>query len=288
MAKRVRAETRFLTPGPQPNGLQAVADGLWVMDQRDQHIYKLAWSDGALLHKAPTAAAHASGITWDGYHLWLASTFTPQVLLQVDPATGNEIRRLPSPGVETGQGPHGLEWIAGLLWVTVPDPVNTTFQLEPASGRVWRQFPAPGTVTPRPRLGRHRPLVRRAPHSHARPLQPHRRGPRRIGDQRRPRPARPDLARRPTVVLRCRQPGRLHDHSVARWQGTGPHPFPQPFRRARERAIHPRRLLTGVGARHAVPLRRRPRIRAVGAQHVAPRPSSFRRKPESIPLILPS
>ena len=147
MAKRVRAETRFLTPGPQPNGLQAVADGLWVMDQRDQHIYKLAWSDGALLHKAPTAAAHASGITWDGYHLWLASTFTPQVLLQVDPATGNEIRRLPSPGVETGQGPHGLEWIAGLLWVTVPDPVNTTFQLEPASGRVWRQFPAPGTVT---------------------------------------------------------------------------------------------------------------------------------------------
>lgn len=147
MATIVDAKTQFLTPGPQPNGLQAVADGLWVMDQRDQHIYKLSWSDGTILQKAPTIAAHASGITWDGHHLWLASTYTPQALIQVDPTTGREIRRLPSPGVETGQGPHGLEWIAGLLWVTVPAPVNTTFQLEPASGRVWHQFPAPGTVT---------------------------------------------------------------------------------------------------------------------------------------------
>jgi len=146
IVKNVKDETQFLTPGPQPNGLQAVADGVWVIDQQNQQTYKLSWSDGKVLHQAPTVAAHTSGITWDGFHLWVASTYVPQVLLQVNVATGKEVRRLASPGVETGQGPHELAWIRGFPWVTVPSPVNKTFQLEPESGRLRYQFTVPDTV----------------------------------------------------------------------------------------------------------------------------------------------
>ena len=32
-------EDRWVTPGPQPNGLQAVSDGLWVIDQTDNYVY---------------------------------------------------------------------------------------------------------------------------------------------------------------------------------------------------------------------------------------------------------
>lgn len=143
MAAKVVAKTQFLTPGPQPNGLQAVPDGLWVIDQKDQQIYKLSWSDGSVLQQALTTTNHSSGITWDGYHVWVASTFDPIVLMQIDPATGQEVRRLSTPGATEERGAHGLEWIDGWLWVTVP-PSQTTYQIEPASGQVARQFPAPG------------------------------------------------------------------------------------------------------------------------------------------------
>ena len=32
---------RWVAPGPQPNGLQATVDGLWLIDQRDNHLDKL-------------------------------------------------------------------------------------------------------------------------------------------------------------------------------------------------------------------------------------------------------
>ena len=59
----------------RPNGLQAAADGLWVIAQSnggetDQHIYKLRYEDGALVSKVHTDAVHASGVTEGGGHLW--------------------------------------------------------------------------------------------------------------------------------------------------------------------------------------------------------------------------
>lgn len=138
----VRGEPRWYTPGPQPNGLQATDDGLWVIDQEDLNVYLLDWADGRILHQFPTATHHSSGITWDGEAIWVASTFTPIALFRYA-TDGTELARLPTPGAGKS-GAHGLEWIAGKLWVTVP-PSATTYALDPASGAVLRQFPAPGS-----------------------------------------------------------------------------------------------------------------------------------------------
>jgi sugar lactone lactonase YvrE len=141
-ATQVKATVRWYTPGPQPNGLQATGDGVWVIDQQDLNVYLLDWRDGRTLKQFPTATNHSSGITFDGEHIWVASTFPPIELFQYT-TDGKELRRLPTPGANERSGAHGLEWIDGRLWVTVP-PSATTYQLDPADGRVLRQFPAPG------------------------------------------------------------------------------------------------------------------------------------------------
>lgn len=138
----VRGEPRWRTPGPQPNGLQATNDGLWVIDQHDLHAYLLDWHDGRVLQQFPTATAHSSGITWDGEAVWVASTYPPIALFRYTP-DGAEQARLPTPGASATGGAHGLEWIDGTLWVTVP-PAAMTYQLDPTTGAVLRQFPAPG------------------------------------------------------------------------------------------------------------------------------------------------
>ncbi len=80
--ERVRAAPRWRTPGPQPNGLQATPDGLWAIDRDDLHAYLLAWGDGRTLARFPTDTHHASGITWDGEAIWVASTFAPIALFR--------------------------------------------------------------------------------------------------------------------------------------------------------------------------------------------------------------
>jgi hypothetical protein len=140
--EHVRATPRWKTPGPQPNGLQATAAGLWVIDQDDCSVSLLDWHGGGVLRTFPTQTHHASGITWDGEAIWVASTFTPIALFRYAP-DGTELARLPTPGASERSGAHGLAWIDGRLWVTVP-PAATTYQLDPADGRILRQFPAPG------------------------------------------------------------------------------------------------------------------------------------------------
>lgn len=142
IAERVKARVKWYTPGPQPNGLQAVPEGMWVIDQHDLYVYLLDWHDGRELRKFPTVTNHSSGITWDGETLWVASTFPPIELFQYA-VDGKELRRLPTPGASPKSGAHGLEWIDGTLWVTVP-PSATTYQLDPSDGRILREFPAPG------------------------------------------------------------------------------------------------------------------------------------------------
>lgn len=141
-SERVQATPRWKTPGPQPNGLQAVPEGLWVIDQEDLYVYLLDWRDGSTIKKFPTETYHSSGITWDGEAIWVASTFTPIELFRYAP-DGTELKRLDTPGKSEKSGAHGMEWIDGKLWVTVP-PSATTYQLDPEDGRILRQFPAPG------------------------------------------------------------------------------------------------------------------------------------------------
>ena len=92
-----RVEERFKCPGPQPNGLQAAPDGLWCIDQVDLKIYKFDYESGEVLFEAQTDTAHSSGITLGDGSLWIASTFELKIA-RLDPATGQTIAKLDSPG----------------------------------------------------------------------------------------------------------------------------------------------------------------------------------------------
>jgi|SRR6266498_2777810 len=146
-------ERMFPTPGKQPNGLQAVPEGLWVLDQGNNHASLLEWETGQVLRDFPTETDRGSGITWDGEALWIASTYN-RLLVRVDARTGKALKKYDSPGsgvVKWGPrgqhpqptGAHGLEWRAWELWVAAP-PAATIFVVDPDTGKVKRQFPAPG------------------------------------------------------------------------------------------------------------------------------------------------
>ena len=145
--QRVSATVRWYTPCPQPNGLQATEEGLWVIDQKEMPLLAmlLDWETGKALHSFPTETNHSSGITVepgkDGA-VWIASTYPPIELFRYS-RDGKELRRLDTPGKSEKSGAHGLEWIDGKLWVTVP-PSATTYQLDPETGKVLKSFPAPG------------------------------------------------------------------------------------------------------------------------------------------------
>ena len=36
-------ETVFNTPGPQPNGMQATEDGLWILDQQTNEVHLVSY-----------------------------------------------------------------------------------------------------------------------------------------------------------------------------------------------------------------------------------------------------
>ena len=148
-----KVERMFATPGKQPNGLQAEPEGLWVLDQGNNHAALLDWRDGKPLRDFETETDRGSGITWDGEALWIASTYN-RLLVRVDPQTGKALKKFDSPGsgvVKWGPrgahpqptGAHGLEWRKGELWAAVP-PSATIYVVNPENGSVKRSFPAPG------------------------------------------------------------------------------------------------------------------------------------------------
>ena len=120
-------DKRFKAPGPQPNGLQAADDGLWVIDQTNLKVYRLDWDSGAVLHEFQTATEHSSGITLDGDgNVWIASTFQFEVV-KYDPNTGEELARFPDPGTgynvfSSGikSSSHGVEWRDGKIYLSAP------------------------------------------------------------------------------------------------------------------------------------------------------------------------
>jgi sugar lactone lactonase YvrE len=168
-----KVETVFKTPGPQPNGLQATKDGLWIMDQGDNRVYLVSYDTGKVLRSFDTEANAASGITFDGETLWLASTYSREII-RCDAMTGKTISKHPTPGAgliykmagdpparsspiprpprpanparqaaaaactfppsqNPGTGGHGMEWRDGKLWVAVP-PSRSVYRIDP---RTW-------------------------------------------------------------------------------------------------------------------------------------------------------
>lgn len=128
--KIAQVEKHFKSPGPQPNDIQAVADGLWIIDQVDNKIYKVDYETGDILFEAQTDTVHSSGITLGGGFLWIASTYERKIA-KLEPQTGQTVAKYDSPGSgvvawmegsDKAQvtGAHGLEWAEDKLYVASP------------------------------------------------------------------------------------------------------------------------------------------------------------------------
>ena len=147
------AKVKWVHPGPQPNGLQADSDGLWAIDQGNDHIYKLSYVDGSVIEDLDTETSKSSGITKGGGYLWVASTYTAELYqLNMDGSTA-AVFDTPGKGVVTQYGSsknpqitgaHGMEWVdQNNMWVVVP-PAQQVFLLDPANMKVKRSIPTPG------------------------------------------------------------------------------------------------------------------------------------------------
>src|SRR6266516_1771214 len=119
----------------QPNDLQFVPDGLWVLDQVDPNkAFKVRPKDGSILETIQTESIHGSGITYGHGALWIASTkmsdpATPPRTLKVDPKSGKTLKSWVTPGSgyygaitpkSTPSGAHGLKWVGENYWMAVP------------------------------------------------------------------------------------------------------------------------------------------------------------------------
>jgi hypothetical protein len=96
--KTGKVEIAFKSPGPQPNGLQATRDGLWIIDQSDgSSAYLVDYADGRVLRSFDTDTVRPSGITFDGEALWIGSTFSYENV-RCNAMTGAVLERRPTPG----------------------------------------------------------------------------------------------------------------------------------------------------------------------------------------------
>ncbi len=96
----------FSGPGEQVNGLEAVAEGLWLCDQRDDHCYLVDY-DGQQLRRFPSPARNASGITFGAGSVWVASNVRPAMIFRHDAVTGHCTAYVMLQGEG---GVHGLQW----------------------------------------------------------------------------------------------------------------------------------------------------------------------------------
>ena len=98
LRKTGKVEIVFKSPGPQPNGLQATKDGLWIIDQSaGSKAYLVDYADGKVLRSFETDTVRPSGITFDGEALWIGSTFSYENV-RCNAMTGAVLERRPTPG----------------------------------------------------------------------------------------------------------------------------------------------------------------------------------------------
>src|SRR6201987_3920878 len=93
-----KVEVVFKSPGPQPNGLQATKDGLWIIDQgTGNKAYLVSYEDGKVIRSFETETDKSSGITYDGEALWIGSTYSREIV-RTDAMTGRAMERHFTPG----------------------------------------------------------------------------------------------------------------------------------------------------------------------------------------------
>ena len=102
-------ERVFDSPGPQPNGMQATEEGLWIIDQRSNEVHLVSY-DGEVKRTLETGSDRGSGITDTGTTLWLASTYSCEIL-SIDPENGKTLASYETPaGVRTNRSTRfGME-----------------------------------------------------------------------------------------------------------------------------------------------------------------------------------
>jgi streptogramin lyase len=148
----VKIQDMWMHPGPQPNGCQAVPDGLWIIDQRDNHLYKLDYRDGSIIEKLPTETDRSSGVTLGGGYIWVASTYNCLLYRLNMDGTTSEKYDTPGKGIVAFArdpasarvtGAHGMEWIDDdNMWVAVP-PAQRVYLMEPGTMKVKHSIPSP-------------------------------------------------------------------------------------------------------------------------------------------------
>ncbi len=112
----------FKSPSPHPNGLQATAEGLWVIDQSDGARASLvSYDTGKVIREFDTESDRPSGITFDGKSLWIGSTYSREIV-QVDAVTGKTISRHFTPG-------------AGVIYNMKGDPAGRSSPLAKAAAK---------------------------------------------------------------------------------------------------------------------------------------------------------
>jgi streptogramin lyase len=134
----------FTAPGQQVNGLEAVPEGLWLCDQRDNHAYLIDY-DGRVLTRFPGPARNASGITVGAGSVWVASNVRPAMIFRHDPSTGHCLAFVMLSGEG---GVHGLQWRPYAEGERPPDASERKPELHPTApaGRLHAGPGASGTL----------------------------------------------------------------------------------------------------------------------------------------------
>lgn len=134
-------EVLWQTPFPASNGMQITSEGMWMIDgqttgphgERQSHVY-LCTLDGEVIRDFRTGGETPSGITHDGTDLWVAATYSRE-LVRVDAQTGRTISSHFTPG-------------ASVIYNTPWDPESRSGPLRSPEG--YRQPAPPGTPGARP------------------------------------------------------------------------------------------------------------------------------------------
>ena len=74
-------------------------------------LHSLFAHPGQVVKSFPLNQHFATGLTFDGSHLWLAD-YHEDKIVQIDPATGKVVKKIPSPGF----WPADLAWDGSFLW----------------------------------------------------------------------------------------------------------------------------------------------------------------------------
>jgi outer membrane protein assembly factor BamB len=117
-----KPEIAFKSPGPQPNGLQATPEGLWIIDQGPGNkAFLVSYDDGRVLRSFDTETDKSSGITYENGTLWIGSTYSREIV-HIDAMTGKTLDRKFTPG-------------AGIIYKMLGDPPARSSPLAKARPR---------------------------------------------------------------------------------------------------------------------------------------------------------